>query len=417
MQNKKKFAPKSESRVKKDSPKKKEFSRKKDSPIKKDSSDRKEPRFKKDSSDRKEPRFKKDSSDRKEPRFKKDSSDKKESRFKSDSTDRKETRFKKDSFDKKESRFKKMVPVKKEYAHTKDAPAKKEFSPRKEFGTKQNLVNTRELRAKKEYSPLKELFMWGRRPIESYFATLHTRENADASKHALHIIVDKEKKAPSQLKTIVDSAKSLGISILSHTSSEEDWPLSDSSNLNHQRVCLKIPQYPVSHLEEVVTLLNNQKENNETGCVGLVLDQIQDPRNFGAILRSAAFFGAKFVIYATDRQSDIGGLVLKTSAGGAFSLMLVPVVNINRALAQLKEAGAWIAGATLQEQSVEMKDLPQDRNWILVLGNEEKGLRSEVAKNCDYLLKIPGGMGGVDSLNVSVAAGICLHQLQGTSSK
>ena len=391
MQNKKKFAPKSESRVKKDSPKKKEFSRKKDTSTKKDPSDRKESRFKSGSTDRKESRFKKDPSDRKESRFKKDPSDRKESRFKSGSTDRKE------------------------YAHTKDAPAKKEFSPRKEFGTKQNLVNTRELRSKKEYSPLKELFIWGRRPIESYFATLHTRENADASKHALHIIVDKEKKAPSQLKIIVDSAKSLGISILSHTSSEEGWPLSDSSNLNHQRVCLKIPQYPVSHLEEVVTLLNDQKENNETGCVGLVLDQIQDPRNFGAILRSAAFFGAKFVIYATDRQSDIGGLVLKTSAGGAFSLMLVPVVNINRALVQLKEAGAWIAGATLQEQSVEMKDLPQDRNWILVLGNEEKGLRNEVAKNCDYLLKIPGGMGGVDSLNVSVAAGICLHQLQGIS--
>ena len=173
-----------------------------------------------------------------------------------------------------------------------------------------------------------------------------------------------------------------------------------------------MPEYPVSNLTDVLSLLKSKVENSEHGCIGLVLDQIQDPRNFGAILRSAAFFGVNFVVYATDRQSDIIGLVLKTSAGGAFSLMLAPVVNLNRALAQLKEAGAWIVGATLQEESVDFKQLPKDRNWVLVLGNEEKGLRSEVTKNCDYLVKIPGSHGGVDSLNVSVAAGVCIHALQ-----
>ena len=257
-----------------------------------------------------------------------------------------------------------------------------------------------------------ELFIWGKRTVETYFSRLHASENIQVAKYKLHIIVDKTNKAPAQLKPLVESAKALGISISAHQSAEEGWPLADSTDLNHQRVCLKIPEYPVSTLNDVTKYLNDESEDDQNQCVGLILDQIQDPRNFGAILRSAAFFGAKFVVYATDRQSDISGLVLKTSAGGAFSLMLVPVVNLNRAMAQLKESGVWIVGTSLQEKSVNLKELPKDRKWIVVLGNEEKGLRNEVAKNCDYLVTIPGLEGGVESLNVSVAAGICLHELK-----
>lgn len=261
----------------------------------------------------------------------------------------------------------------------------------------------------------RELFIWGKRTVEGFLTRLHENEGIEVSKYKLHIIVDKAGKAPAQLKPIVESAKALGISLNAHSSAEPEsgWPLGESSDLNHQRVCLKIPEYPISHMEDAISLIKEKVSNHEEhGCLGLVLDQIQDPRNFGAILRSAAFFGVKFIIYATDRQADITGLVLKTSAGGAFSLMLIPVVNINRALAQLKEAGAWTIGTMLQENSVEFKQLPKDRSWVLVFGNEEKGLRNEVAKNCDYLVKIPGGSDTVDSLNVSVAAGVCLHALQ-----
>ena len=263
-------------------------------------------------------------------------------------------------------------------------------------------------RIKKE----KELFIWGKRPIEGYLTNLHTQENIDNTKYIIHIIVDKTNKAPVQLKPIVESAKVLGIKIISHSSAEGTWPLAGSEDLNHQRVCLKVPEFPVGQLQDILKLLKENTQNIQSGCVGLVLDQIQDPRNFGAILRSAAFFGVKFVLFATDRQAEITGLVLKTSAGGAFSINLVPVVNINRALIQLKENGAWIVGASLQENSIELKNLPKDRGYVLVLGNEEKGLRSEVTKNCDYLVKLKGGQNGVDSLNVSVAAGVFIHSLQ-----
>lgn len=296
--------------------------------------------------------------------------------------------------------------------------SKKEPEPRRSLAKKDSpkhekaSQNLQILKRKNEFKREKELYIWGKRTVESYFSKLHTQENIVASNYTLHIIVDKANKAPAQLKSIVQSAQALGISIKSHTSADDPWPIASQSNLNHQRVCLKVPEYPISYLEDVISLLKKQDENSQHACLGLVLDQIQDPRNFGAILRSASFFGVKFVIFGKDRQSEINSLVLKTSAGGAFSLMLVPVVNINRALVLLKEAGAWVIGSTLQSEAIGFSQLPKDRNWVLVLGNEETGLRSEVTKNCDYLVKIPASEGGVESLNVGVAAGICLYALQ-----
>ncbi len=273
--------------------------------------------------------------------------------------------------------------------------------------------NERPQNIKFNKKPLKEIFIWGRRTVEAFLSNLHQQgKELEGSKYALHIIVDKSQKAPSQLKPAVESAQLLGIKIVPHESATETWPLADANEeLNHQRICLKIPEYPIQYISEAVESVKSANEQSLHGCIGLVLDQIQDPRNFGAIIRSAAFFGVKFVVYGTDRQADITSLVLKTSAGGAFSIALIPAVNINRALQQLKEAGAWIVGTALGENSNNLKDLPKDRAWVAVLGNEEKGLRNEVLKNCDYVAQIPGGKGTVDSLNVSVAAGVLIHSL------
>lgn len=261
-----------------------------------------------------------------------------------------------------------------------------------------------------------ELYVWGRHVVESFLAKLAQQENTDVSKYMLHIIVDKNGKAPAQLKTAVDQAKFLGIKIIAHKSAEEEWPLVSHQDLNHQRICLTVPEYPTKHLHEVLPAIKQSCESKENGCVAMVLDQIQDPRNFGAILRSAAYFGVKHVIFGTDRQAAISPLVLKASAGGAFAIDLVPVTNINRALEQLKSSGCWIAGTSLEEgKTTSLDQLPHDRTWVAVMGNEEKGIRNEVAKNCDYLVKIPGHPQGVDSLNVSVATGVFLYQLTSTS--
>jgi 23S rRNA (guanosine2251-2'-O)-methyltransferase len=262
-----------------------------------------------------------------------------------------------------------------------------------------------------------EFFIWGRRTVETYLTELQNSPDPQPAQYALHLIVDKMKKAPTQLKPSVEFAQSLGIKIISHTSTVANastplWPLGEHCDeLNHQRICLKIPQYPTKHLENACETIKTAVQNHTHGCIGIVLDQIQDPRNFGAILRNAAFFGLKFVAYATDRQANLSTLVLKTSAGGAFLVDLIPTTNISRALEQMKQHGAWIVGSALTENTTPLKQLTQDRTWVLILGNEQKGIRPEVLKKCDFIVKIPGGQSTVSSLNVSVAAGVLLHQL------
>jgi 23S rRNA (guanosine2251-2'-O)-methyltransferase len=258
----------------------------------------------------------------------------------------------------------------------------------------------------------RQFHVWGRRPIENYLARLQQEESVDQRSYALHVIADKAGRVPAQLKSIVEPCRDLGFKItLCKSQEDEEWPLNSEEQLNHQRVCLRVPSIPTVSIHDIAQSLPQMISDTPHGCLGLVLDQVQDPRNFGAILRTAAFFGAKFVIFGEDRQAEITPVVVKTSSGGAFSLQLAPTVNINRALELLKKSGVWIVGSSLQA-TARHNELPLDRHYVLVVGNESKGMRQEVARHCDYLVKIPGGVASVDSLNVGVATGVLLSTLQ-----
>ena len=270
-------------------------------------------------------------------------------------------------------------------------------------------------RAKKTFAP-HEFFIWGRRPVEAYLADLTAGEqDPETKEHKLHVIVDKAGKAPAQLRAIVELAKSFGFPIITHQNEEGEWPVAGEEGLNHQRVCLRVPAIRLHDIHDIVDMVMKAKENGVHGCVGLVCDQIQDPRNFGAILRGAAFFGLQFAVFGKDRQALVTPHVLKASAGGAFQVKLVEAVNLVRAIETLKQAGAWIVGTTL-ENSVPLNEIPMDRPYVVVMGNESKGLRQEVARHCDYLTRIDGGAVTVDSLNVAVAAGVVFHALKANNS-
>jgi len=267
-------------------------------------------------------------------------------------------------------------------------------------------------------TPFKPLLIWGKNVVESFFAkqNLQKASSLKFSKaktpYLLHILADESSKVPAQLTFLHETAKQKGIKTIIHRN-KQSWPLYDMhDSVVHQRICLQVPEYPTEDIAIAHQILEAQNEKKQFSCAGLVLDQIQDPRNFGAILRSAAFFGVKFVIYAKNRQADLSPLVLKASAGGAFDVQLIPVININRALEELKQSGAWILGTANSKDAVLLTDLPKDRVWVAVLGNEETGLRPDVLKNCDFVTKISGGTKTLDSLNVSVATGILLQNLQ-----
>lgn len=140
----------------------------------------------------------------------------------------------------------------------------------------------------------------------------------------------------------------------------------------------------------------------------LVLDGVQDPHNLGACLRVADASGAQAVVVPRDRAAPLSAVARRAAAGAAETLPIFEVTNLARALEELKEAGVWIIGTTADaEQNLFEADLKGP--VALVLGGEGDGMRRLTRENCDLLINIPM-YGTVESLNVSVAAGVCLFE-------
>ena len=254
--------------------------------------------------------------------------------------------------------------------------------------------------------------IWGKQPVAAYLDRLAGGHVAKPS--MLHVLTGHQGHASNS--EVVAKAQALGLAVQHHRDLET-WPV--DRELAHQRLCLDLAAYPVHSLEASLARLGDL--TGAPRCVGVVFDCIQDPGNFGNALRAAAYFGAKFAVFGQDRQAPLTPVVTKASAGGAFELDLIPVVNIARSCRTLKEAGLWILGADSKEGEPgdgwrpSLGQLATDpRHFVLVLGNEAKGLRPEVAKACDGIARIPGPASRlVDSLNVAAAASILLHALSG----
>lgn len=142
----------------------------------------------------------------------------------------------------------------------------------------------------------------------------------------------------------------------------------------------------------------------------LVLDGITDPHNFGAILRSAAAAAVDGVVFPERRSAQINDTVIRASAGTAGRVPLVRVVNLGRALDELKDAGVWIHGLAAGPGSRDYLGERFQGPTALVLGSEGEGLHEKIAERCDHLLNIPMP-GGTESLNVSACAAIALFRV------
>jgi len=141
----------------------------------------------------------------------------------------------------------------------------------------------------------------------------------------------------------------------------------------------------------------------------LVLDGVTDPRNFGACLRSAASFGVDGVIVAKDHSAPLNEAAIKTASGGANLVRIYQVVNLARCLDTLKKSGIWVVGTVL-EDSQPLAEIDLKGNIALVVGAEESGIRQKTRERCDFLASIPCPYPDL-SLNVSVATGICLYEI------
>jgi len=171
----------------------------------------------------------------------------------------------------------------------------------------------------------------------------------------------------------------------------------------HQGIAAHVAPLPGRHIDDVCEIIPDRKN------LILLLDQVTDPHNVGAIIRSAAAFGAKAII-TTDRNAPAESGTLAKSASGTLELLpWVRVTNLSRALDQLAEMGYWRLGLDGHaKQSVEQIDM--GNNIALILGAEGKGMRKGTADHCDALIKLPISE-NVESLNVSNAAAVALYAL------
>ena len=170
----------------------------------------------------------------------------------------------------------------------------------------------------------------------------------------------------------------------------------------HQGVaaCIEIVGLP-AHIDDVL-------ENLKEPPLLLILDGITDPHNLGACLRVADGMGVHAVIAPKDRAVGVNATVSKVASGAAESVPYIAVTNLARTLRELKDSGVWIAGADERaEQNLYEARLNGPLGWVL--GAEGEGMRRLTREHCDQLVRIPM-LGTVESLNVSVTAGICLAE-------
>ncbi len=172
---------------------------------------------------------------------------------------------------------------------------------------------------------------------------------------------------------------------------------------SHQGVAAELPELRFSEPDAPFDLAEERSEQ----LLLVLLDQVQDPHNYGAIIRSAEVLGAHGVVTEERRSAPLSPIVAKTSAGAASHLPLLQVKNLPRYMDELKERGVWIY-ATDAEQGVEPAQLDWNRDVAVVIGSEGSGLRRLVRDKCDAFLSIPT-TGRIGSLNASVAAGITLY--------
>ncbi len=148
---------------------------------------------------------------------------------------------------------------------------------------------------------------------------------------------------------------------------------------------------------------------DRTNRLVLLLDEITDPHNLGAILRSADQFSVDLVIIPQSHSVQLTGSVAKVSSGASAWVVTCPVSNLLNAMEQLKKAGYWLYGADKEGERANTVDLAG--NIGIVMGSEGKGLRRLVRASCDGFIRIPSS-GHVDSFNVSVAAGILMYEVR-----
>jgi 23S rRNA (guanosine2251-2'-O)-methyltransferase len=205
----------------------------------------------------------------------------------------------------------------------------------------------------------------------------------------------------SRIREVVSLAERVGVRCRKIDGKKLQERVDDS---RHQGVALLVRQQQIQDEPYLKALL---KRLNGAPLL-LILDGVKDPHNLGACMRSADAVGVNAIIIPKDRSVGLTATVRKVASGAAESVPLIQVTNLSRTLKWLKDEGIWLIGTAGEAQQT-LYEADLSGPLALVMGGEEKGLRRLTRENCDLLVKLPM-RGSVESLNVSVAAGVSLYE-------
>lgn len=170
---------------------------------------------------------------------------------------------------------------------------------------------------------------------------------------------------------------------------------------NHQGLVAKVMAYQFFQLDDIIV-------KNEYPLI-VLLDGVEDPHNFGAIIRTCEAVGVDGIIILERRAVSVTPTVIKTSVGAIDNVKIVEVTNLSRTIQQLKDKGYWIVGTDLKN-SQDYRSINYKMPTVLVVGSEGKGMSRLVRESCDFVANIPM-IGQVNSLNVSVATAVMLYEI------
>lgn len=236
------------------------------------------------------------------------------------------------------------------------------------------------------------LWIWGRHPVLE----------ALRSGTARSVLVAEGRKAAPILDEIRAAVAAAGIPLREVSQAEIDRLAPGESA---QGVVAEVVEHRLNDVPELLALVAGRPESPFL----LALDQIQDPHNVGALLRTADAAGVQGVIMPERRSAPISGTVARASAGAVSHLPIVHAKNLARALDEVRGAGIWVAGLDgAATQTVFETDLRGP--MAIVIGSEGEGLRRLTRERCDFLLRIPM-RGAIESLNASVAGAITMYEV------
>ncbi len=272
---------------------------------------------------------------------------------------------------------------------------KKDFRDNKNKEVKVNrrpLKNDVNIKEKKEELPVREDLIEGRNAVIEALKSDRTIEQIFVAKGDVE----------GSINLVLALARDKHIVV-----KEVDRKKLDSMSISnaHQGVIAIVTPYKYFEVEDILKLA---EEKNEKPFI-IILDEIEDPHNFGAIIRSAEVCGAHGIIIPKRRNVGITPIVYKSSAGAIEHMKIAKVTNINTAIDTLKDRGIWIYGADMDGESY-CFDVDFSGALALIIGSEGKGISKLTKNKCDVLTKIPM-VGSINSLNASVAGGIMMYEI------